>query len=398
MTHKFLVLAAAMLALHPGTAAAQATPAGAAPSVQSILGFLVTNQGVQTNDFDKDQAAAEATRATLTRAILASVATLPVSTSSSGFTYRLNQKIGTVERASETFGPSYVERALTSGAGQAAFGLTFQYARFTALDGNNLRNGEFITTANQFTDEAEPFDSEALTLNISTKTTTFFGNVGVSDRVDVGVAVPLVRLDINGSRINTYRGQSQLQARAAASTLGFADIAVRSKVRLTGDGPGAVAAAVEARLPNGREEDLLGAGATALRFLGLASYEAGRASYFGNVALGTGGIGREVSYGGAAAFAASPRLTVVGEMVARRITGIQAITAVAAPHPRIAGVTTTRLVAAGTDETTAFVVAGMKWNASDTWLVHANVLMPMLDNGLTAPFTPMIAVEYSFTR
>jgi hypothetical protein len=399
MTHRFLALAAALVMLHASAAAAQTTAAGGTQqSVQDILGFLVTNQGVQTNDFDKDRAAAEATRATLTRAILASVATLPVSTSSSGFTYRLNQKIGTVERASETFGPSYVERALTSGAGQAAIGFTFQYARFTSLDGNNLRSGEFITTANQFRDEAQPFDVEALTLNISTKTATFFANAGVSDRVDVGVAVPLVRLNIDGSRTNTYRGRAQLQARAAASTVGFADIAVRTKVRLTGDGPGTVSAGVEARLPNGREEDLLGAGEMALRFLGLASYEAGRASYFGNFTVGVGGIGREVSYGAAAAFAANPRLTLVGELLARRMAGIEGITAVSAPHPRIAGVTTTRLVPTGIDETTAFVVGGMKWNASSTWLVHANVLLPLLDNGLTARITPMVAVDYSFTR
>jgi hypothetical protein len=397
MTHRLLAAAAALAIVYAGPAGAQ-TGTGSSQTVQDIVGFLVTNQGVQTNDFDKDREAAQATSATLTRAILVSVATLPVSTSSSGFTYRLDPSIGTVQRASETFGPSYIERALTSGASQAAIGFTFQYARFTSLDGNNLRSGEFITTANQFADEAKPFDVEALTLNISTRTATLFGNIGVSDRVDIGVAVPLVRLDITGSRINTYRGVAQLQARAAASTTGFGDIAVRSKVRLTGDGPGAVSAAVEARLPNGREEDLLGAGKATLRFLGLASYEAGRASYYGNFTIGTGGIGREVSYGGAAAVAATPRVTVVGEVLARRIAGIQAITPLTAPHPRIRGVTTTRLTTAGTDETTAFAVAGVKWNASSTWLVHANVLVPLLDNGLTARFTPTVAVDYSFTR
>jgi hypothetical protein len=399
MTQRLRVVLTALFLLNSGAAYAQSsTPAGSGLTVQQVLAFLITNQGVQTSDFDKDREASEATRATLTRALLSSIATLPVSTSSSGFTYRLNPALGTVERASETFGPFYVERALTSGAGQASLGFTLQYEAFTSLDGNDLRNGEFVTTANQFVDETQPFDVEALTLNITTRTATFFANVGLSDRVDVGASVPLVRLDINGSRVNTYRGRALLQTTGTAERVGLADVAVRSKVRLTGEGPGAIAAAVEARLPTGREEDLLGAGEMAMRFLGLASYEAGAASVHGNFTLGAGGIGREVSYGGAVAIAATPRLTVVGEFLARRIGGLQRVIAVSAPHPRIAAVRTTRLNPSGEDETTAFTVAGVKWNVGGAWLVHAHVLMPLSDNGLTARFTPTVALDYSFAR
>jgi hypothetical protein len=388
----------ALLLSLPCRAFAQGGATAAQPTVQDILRFLVTNQGVQTGAFDKDREAADATRDTLTRALLSSVATLPVGTSSSGFTYRLNPALGTVERASETFGPFFVERALTAGEGQASLGFTLQYASFGSLDGNHLRTGELTTTANRFSDEAAPFDVETLTLGITTKTATFFGNVGVGDRVDLAVAVPVVSLSVNGSRLNTYRGQTLLQARASADTVGLADIAVRSKVRLTNEGPGAVSAGVEARLPTGREEDLLGAGQMAMRFMGLASAESGPTSIHGNFTLGFGGIGREVSYGGAVAVAASPRMTVIGEVLARRITGIQRITAVAAPHPRLRGVETTRLMPIGEDQMSAFAVAGMKWNVSSTWLLHANVLVPLSDSGLTATFTPTIAIDYSFAR
>ena len=386
-----------MLLFFPGNAFAQSGVA-ASPNVQDILRFLVTNQGVQTSDFDKDRAAADATRDTLTRALLASVATLPVSTSSSGFSYRLNPTLGTVERASETFGPFFVEKALTAGAGQASVGFTLQYASFGSLDGNHLRTGELTTTANRFSDEAAPFDVETLTLGITTKTATFFGNVGITDRVDVGVAVPVVSLNINGSRLNSYRGQTLLQARAAAETISLADVAVRTKVRFTNEGPAAVGGGVEVRLPTGREEDLLGAGKMAMRFSGLASAESGPASVYGNFTMGFGGIGREVSYGGAVAMAASARITVIGEVLARRIAGIQRIGEVSAPHPRLRGVQTTRLMPIGDDQTSAFAVAGVKWNVSSTWLLHANVLMPLSDSGLTARFTPTVAMDYSFTR
>jgi hypothetical protein len=400
MTHRSMapITLVAVLVLAGSTAFAQTSAGGDQQTVQDIVAFLVTNQGVQTSDFDRDRAAAEATRVTLTNALLSTVATLPVSTSSSGFSYRLNPTLGTVERGSQTFGPFFVERALTAGAGQASLGFTFHYASFHSLDGNDLRDGTFVTVANQFTDEAAPFDVETLSLRITTRTATFFGNVGLSDRVDVGVAVPLVRLDIDGTRVNTYRGQALLQASARARTVGLADVAVRTKVRLTGDGPAVVAAGVEARLPTGREEDLLGAGELAMRFLGLASYEAGAASVYGNVVVGTGGVGRELSYGGAVAVAATPRITLVGELLARRIAGIQRISEVVGPHTRIAGVQTLRLMPTGEDQTTAYAVAGFKWNMGTTWLLHGNVLMPITDRGLTARITPAIAFDYSFAR
>jgi hypothetical protein len=334
----------------------------------------------------------------LSRALLSAMTTLPVGSSSGGFVYRLNPALGTVERASENFGPFFVERPLTSGAGQASLGFTLQYASFRSLDGENLVDGGFVTTANQFTDEPSPFDVETLTLRMSTRTATIFGNVGVSDRVDIGAAVPIVRLDINGERVNTYRERSLLQARAEAHTLGLGDIAVRTKVRLTNEGPFVASAGAELRVPSGREEDLLGEGKRAVRLSAMASGDAGPASVYGNVALGFGGIGREASYSAAIAAAATPRLTLVGELLARHLSGMHRVTAISEPHPRIRNVSTVRLVPAGESQTAMYAVAGFKWNVAHTWLLHAHVMVPLNDSGLTARVTPTLALDYAFAR
>jgi hypothetical protein len=133
-----------------------ATVAEAQQTVSDVITFLVTNtnQLVQTGNPDRDRSAAQATSDTISRALLANLATLPVSSSSGAFVYRLNPELGTVERATSTFGPFFVERALTAGEHEASFGLTFQQMRFTSLDGHSLRNGSLVTTANQFVDEA----------------------------------------------------------------------------------------------------------------------------------------------------------------------------------------------------------------------------------------------------
>jgi hypothetical protein len=42
------------------------------------------------------------------------------------------------------------------------------------------------------------------------------------------------------------------------------------------------------------------------------------------------------------------------------------------------------------------VAPGLKWNASDTWVFVANVMIPLTSGGLTAPFTPMVGFDYGF--
>ena len=103
-------------------------------------------------------------------------------------------------------------------------------------------------------------------------------------------------------------------------------------------------------------------------------------------------------YGGALAVAATQRFTLVGELMVRRIAGIRRIGEVTAPHPRFRDVQTTRLVPVGDDQASAVAIGGFKWNVGSTWLLHANVMVPLTDVGLTARLVPTIALDYSFAR
>ena len=57
-----------------------AVPAAAQQTPADVISFLVTNQSVQTGDFEKDRAAAAATRDTIARALQANLATVPIAT------------------------------------------------------------------------------------------------------------------------------------------------------------------------------------------------------------------------------------------------------------------------------------------------------------------------------
>ena len=389
--HSLLVIAfTTLMAAAPIEALAQQQ------SMRDVLSFLLTNQAVRTGDIERDAQATAATRDTISRALLIELATLPISTSSSGFTYLFNQDLGTRERASTSFGPFFVERALTSGRNQMSLGATFRYSKYDHLDGNDLRSGNFVTTAAKFRDEPTPFDVETLALRIDTRTVTAFANYGVSDRVDIGAALPIVSMDLSGERINTYRGQAIPQASAIATTTGVADLAITGRAHLLGSRANGLTAGAELRLPTGREEDLLGTGEPALRLLAIGSIEGTRASAHVNGGYSWGGISREATYSAALTVAASERFTVVGEFLGRWVEALGEIGQVTAPHPTSSGVDTIRLLPIETGSITAMAVAGFKWNVGGRWLVNANVLMPVTDRGLRARFVPAVALDYSF--
>src|SRR6188768_747155 len=121
------------------------TRAFAQSTVTDIVSFLVTNQSIPTGDAAGDRAAAEAARDTITRALIVNLTSVPIGTSSSGFLYRLNPELGTVERATETFGGFFVERAFTPGHGRASFGMSASTTSFDKLDGQPLRDGTMVT-------------------------------------------------------------------------------------------------------------------------------------------------------------------------------------------------------------------------------------------------------------
>jgi hypothetical protein len=369
--------------------AAQQTPA-------DIISFLVTNQNVRTGDFEKDQAAAAATRDTIARALLVNLASVPIPTSSSGFVYRLDPELGTMSRVSDSFGTFFVERASTSGRGRVSFGASGSTAAYDRLDGLDLTAGTLVTTANTFRDEPAPFDTESLTLKMRTSTLTLYGSVGVTDHLEVGGAVPFVRLHLEGTRVNVYRGEQFVQASGTADASGVADAAVRAKYTIVTAPAGGFAIAGEMRLPTGAQENLLGAGRAGWRVVFIGSAEHAHVGVHGNAAIAWRGVSDEADLRGAITAALSPRVTATGELLWRRLSDLHEMVPVSAPHPTIEGVDTMRLLPGPDATTLSTFVSGIKWNVGSTMVVTGQVQWRLGNGGLTAPITPTVALDYLF--
>jgi len=373
-----------------------AGPASAQQSITDVLTFLLTNRSIPTGDFVRDAQAAAETSDIVARFLILDVATFPVSSSSGGFTYRLDPTLGTVIRSSDSFGPFFAERSLTAGRGRAALGVGYHSTTFDKIDGRNLQDGTLVSTASILRGEPAPFDIETVTLRIRTDTMTLTGNVGVTDRFDIGGAIPFVRVSLQGQRVDTYRGRELVQAAGTASASGLGDAVVRAKYNVLRDGGSGVAIGVEARLPIGREEDLLGGGRASLGPRLIGSYERERVGVHGELGYSFRGVADSLGYAAAITVVAMSRLTIVGELSGLRIGGLGRLAETTQSHSSLVGVNTIRLT--GVEQTTDRIVAvaGFKWNVANTWLLTANVRRPLTDVGLNAGWVPTITFDYSF--
>jgi hypothetical protein len=391
--HRRAVLLAAWLLL-PNTTG----PASAQESMTDVLTFLLTNRSIPTGDFVRDEQAAVATRDTLARFLTLELGTVPVSPSSAGFTYRLDPTLGTMVRSSQSFGPFYAERSLTVGRGQASIGVGYRTTTFDNIDGRNLRDGTLVSTASLLRGEPAPFDIETVALRIRTDTMTLTGNYGVTDRLDIGGAIPLVRVHLEGQRVDTYRGRALVQATGTGSASGLGDVVVRAKYNVLRDGASGVAIAGEARLPTGDEQDLLGTGRTSLTPRLIGSYERDRVGIHGELGYSFREVSDSLGYAVAVTVVAVPRLTLVGELSGLRLGGLGRLAETTEPHPSLVGVDTIRLT--GVEQTTdrAVAVAGVKWNVGGAWLVTANVRRALTEVGLNAEWVPTVTVDYAFGR
>ena len=372
-----------------------APPVAQAQSIAAGLSTLLTEQTPPPAGYVRDRAAAEATFGTVASLFTIELTSIPVASSSGGFVYHFSPSLGTVERASDSFGPLFTERALRNGKKQLTFGLNYQFADYKTLQGADLTGGTFPTNTARFASALQPFSVDTLSLDLDVTTVTGFGSYGVTDRLDLGVVAPITRLHFSGRRVNTFEGVSTLQSAQSHSASGLGDIAVTARYRLTGEGGTGIAVGSDLRLPTGREADLLGTGKTAWRMLGIGSWERSPFAVDTNGGFSVGGVSRELFWAGALTYAATPRVSVIGELMGRHYTDLTRVSDVYQPHPVLAGIETMRWLPTGGGLHTVYLVTGAKVNIYGRWLLKGNVLTRLTDTGLRAKFMPSIALDYA---
>jgi hypothetical protein len=253
----------------------------------------------------------------LNGALVTQLASFPFGSSSGGFTYTLDERTGIPQRSSGNFGPAFAERALTLGKGTLSVGLNYQHVSFdrfegVALDGDarfylqhndccplqGLDGTPNPAAAVAPSADVNPFFEgdlvqARLTLKAQTDTAVLFANYGVSDRFDLAVAVPFVRVELDASMDSTIirlatasnpaihsfgGGGDTRSSRETGTARGLGDVVVRGKLRFLSQPGGGLAAGLDLRLPTGDEANLLGTGATQVKLSLIYSGDYGRLS------------------------------------------------------------------------------------------------------------------------
>jgi Putative MetA-pathway of phenol degradation len=353
------------------------------------------------------------------------VSIFPLGSSSGGFTYKYDPALGSFSRTTQTFGPAFAERAVTAGKGRFSFGMNYRHASYDTLDGKELENGDI--KFDLFHQKLSPPSfvegdviQASLRMKLTSDTTVFGVNYGITDRLDVGLAVPVVHVALDLTYNATIldfathtvsptthlfaNGTKTQDSNSSGSASGIGDVVVRGKYRFGPESAG-LAAGLDLRLPSGDEKNFLGSGSTQTKLFFIGSGVTGKASPHVNVGytFSSGDVADEFNYVGGAEFGVAPKVTVIVDLVGRTLRNSLRLNDSSIPHEFQQGpsapierTTLPTIALTPGNLTTVLGTAGAKFNPWRNLLVSAHLLFPLNDAGLHSSVTPVIGVEYSF--
>jgi hypothetical protein len=252
----------------------------------------------------------------LTNSIGSNVANVPLSATSGGSTFSFEG--GVPVRTSTSAGPIFGERAQTLGRGRVLAGLSRTGVNFKTIRGVDLSRVRFtFTHANSDFEGCDSIaggdcsllgvpalENETIDLNLALSVrltvTAFLLTYGLTDRIDVAVALPIVSTSLEGTTnaqinpfgpppaVHFFGGTPDNPILTASrfvrgSATGLGDVDARVKANLRRAEPLSVAVLADVRFPTGSESDLLGSGAFATRGLAILSARFGAFSPHANV-------------------------------------------------------------------------------------------------------------------
>jgi len=363
-------------------------------------------------------------------ALTSQIVSLPLPPPASGFTYQFDPGLGVFTRSTNNFGPILSERAETIGAGRVSIGFAYQRLTFDTIEGINLGAipAVFTHDSAELRGGREDVVTTLNSIQATVSRSAAFLSFGVTDRLDVSVAIPViaadvaVRSDATIRRIGTTNPETHffralddsVDTRRTFSAFGRAsglgDITVRLKQAVAKSGTRGTAVGVDLRLPTGDERNLLGTGAP-----GVQPFVAWSAVY--------GAISPHVNAGyqwnGDSIIGGNPGTGVAEDLPD---AGVYTVGAVVAVHPRITAAVDVvgryvidsprirRETFRALDGTSVFPnitftsgsfnelssAVGLKVNVAGRLLLDVNLLVSLNSVGLRDKISPLIGLEYAF--
>lgn len=383
-------------------------------------------------------------------AVATQLALLPLASPASGFTYSLDSATGSYTRTAQTFGPILTERGETLGRRKLFLGFNYQRFKFDRIDGLDMHNLPAVLTHG---DVGRARD-DVMTLNTDIRLRfdqfTFYGTVGVTDRFDVSVAIPMVNVKLDASSLATIirypfvnpgtgtvevdcapgsnlpchafdvadRSATTRLFRSGGSASGIGDVTLRLKHNVLRNESAAIAILTDVRFKTGDELNFLGSGATGIKPFIAISMKKGPLSphvNFGYQWNGDSILADRVMLSGANAttvqsnslpdqffysvgsdLAVTRWLTLATDVLGQRLFDAERIVRSTYTHPREASIglpALSRSVGVIGMNNFAF---GFKVNPGSQLLLTGNLLFRLDNGGMRSGVIPLIGLSYSF--
>ena len=417
-----------LLILFPGRLDAQDRPATLATLFEDIYGprgLVLNSDDVQLDGSTHAahfNSAFQSEFRLVNVALTSQLATVPLPSPASGFTYRFDPATGTFARSTRSFGPILADRAETIGRRKIAFGYAYQFFSYDRLDGVRLASIPAVFTHDNSQAGGGRADVVSTVNTVEATVAQMSGALtyGLSDRIDLSLAVPIVRTRLSllsnatihrigtGSNLAVHYFRdpdaidgfgSTRQYYAEASSGGVGDLVARVKGTLMKEGSRALAAGLDIRLPTGDEQNLLGSGAIGLRPFVAFSASKGAFAPHANAAyqwngdsLIAGSVREGVKadlpdqfvYAVGADVLVAPRLSVVLDVFGQRVVSSPRLTAIRSTRTGVAGsVTLDDIRFVNESYWTSAGGLGLKANVAHQILLTFNLRFALADGGLT---------------
>jgi hypothetical protein len=364
-------------------------------------------------------------------ALTSQIVSLPLPPPASGFTYEFDPGLGVFQRSSTSFGPILSERFETIGARRVSIGFAYQRLSFDSIEGVDLSNVPAVFTHDdaQLLGGREDVVTTVNSIEAEVSRSAAFISYGVTNRLDVSIALPIVtadlvvtsdatiqRLGTTNPETHFFRAvEDDIGARRRFTAFGHAsgpgDVTVRLKQTVKRAANQGVALGVDLRLPTGDERNLLGTGAAGVgpffvwsgNFGALSPHLNAGYQWNGDSILGgEPGSGESedlpdlATYSAGAVIEVHPRVTASVDLIGRYIIDsprlrLEDFHALDANHTVFPNITFT---SGSLNQINA--AAGLKVNIFGRLLVDLNLLVRLNSNGLRDKISPLVGLEYAF--
>ena len=341
------------------------------------------------------------------------VATAPFGVSLGGFLIKLDPTTGLQVRTATTFGPAYAERALTNGEGKVSVAMNFKSVTFDKFDNDHEVDGLQVRSV---TGGLPALGRSGIAnVELNAKTLVVATRMGVTDKFDIGVVLPVVTLTVDGTTtLKNGFGDTILFAQGSNVSKGLGDVAGIAKYRFMSFGtglpdPGGLALMATIHLPTGDQKGLRGLGVTRTMVSFIASSGQARTRPHVNVGYEWWSKGVSViadtspnttvtarhqfEYAAGLEFEAAPKVTLLVDLLGGQIFGGGKL---GFATTTVGSSSITALTSLSEGMQRLSLAPGLKVNLKGKMLISLNALVALRDGGLYTRVTPVAGVELNF--